>query len=371
MPSLAQTLRGGIAFNELLIDPTGTAGVGVDSDRNGTAANWDEFVELYNCSDQSITLDGLELWDRGQGRWFTFPTGSVLAPGRVAVVLAGLQAGGQLPAVSDGNLAFEAGRSGTASTVLNNDSDNVVLFDPLSGDYLQLRYGGAAADDPVTDYGGFSVLAQRVGIIEDWGTDIDGRSLARSPDGTGPIQVTFTPNPTAGATPGQDNDGLVVSLEPGTTAAAGTSGASAASPAPPVDIPMPMLLDTGGTSWPDGSVVPLVLGDDILAPSAQTLLLHNSGSRDLYITGTITPAGVVIRRSRDHIPPGQAALLEVSRRVNTLATAAPSLDHLVVYTNAGIYNVPVELRAIASDVGIMGPLAQRPEPLPGSELPIS
>ncbi len=365
MLSLAQTLRGGIAFNELLIDPTGAAGVNFDSDRNSTATDWDEFVELYNCSDQPITLDGLELWDRGQGRWFTFPTGSVLAPGRVAVVLTGLQAGGQLPAVSDGNLAFEAGRSGTASPVLNNGGDNVVLFDPLSGDYLQLRYGSTAADDPVTDYGGFSVLAQRVGIIEDWGTDTDGRSLARSPDGTGPIQVTFTPDPTAGATPGQDNDGVVVSSESESTETRSTS------PASPVDMPMPLLLNTGGQSWPDGSVVPLVLGDDILAPSAQTLLMQNSGSRDLYITGTITPAGVTIRRSRDHIPPGQAALLEVSRQANSLGTTTSSLDHLVVYTNAGIYNVPVELRAIASDVGIMGPLAQRPEPLPGSELPIS
>lgn len=370
MLSLAQTLRGGIAFNELLIDPTGVKGVNFDSDRNGTAHNLDEFVELYNCSDQPITLDGLELWDRGQGRWFTFPPGSVLAPGRVAVVLTGLQSGGQLPAVSDGNLAFQAGRSGTASAVLNNDGDNVVLFDPLSGDYLQLRYGGNTADDPVTDYAkfSFSVLAQRVGIIEDWGIDTAGRSLARSPDGTGPIKVTFTPDLTTGATPGQDNDGIVLTLVP---AATGTSELRSPPAAAPLDTPMPLLLDTGGTSWPDGSVVPLVLGDDILAPSAQTLLLHNSGSRDLYITGTITPTGVVMRRSRDHIPPGQAALLEVSRQVNTLGAAAPSLDHLVVYTNAGIYNVPVELRAIASDVGIMGPLAQRPDPLPGDELPLS
>jgi hypothetical protein len=78
------------------------------------------------------------------------------------------------------SLSFDAGRG---SAIINNGSDNVVLYDPGADQYVQLLYNGDTADDPPTAYAGFSATATRVGSAEDWGSDLDGVSLTRSPSG--------------------------------------------------------------------------------------------------------------------------------------------------------------------------------------------
>ncbi|MFP4483907.1 MAG: lamin tail domain-containing protein [Spirochaetaceae bacterium] len=182
---LAHALRGGVVLNEFLADPTGPD-ASVDTDGSGGAGETDEFVELYNASEDAVDLAGLQLWDAGYGNWFSFPEDSLVEAGGYAVVVAGVQDGGSPPAVPDGSVAFEAGRGGG---VLNNGGDNVVILDPEADAYLQVLYNGADADSPATDYSGFPATASVVDAVEDWGRDVDGNSLGRLPDGTGDPMV--------------------------------------------------------------------------------------------------------------------------------------------------------------------------------------
>jgi hypothetical protein len=198
-------LRGGIAINELLIDPN-SATANVDTDGNGIAADTDEFIELKNISSRPIDISGLELWDATAGNWFTIPEGSILQPGSHAVIITGVQSGGSLPTLSPNTLVFDAGAS---AGIFNNNSDTVVLYDPTGDTFIQLQYNDAIASDPTT-YPGFSPNATRIGPVEDWGSDTPGRSLVRSPDGSPTIvaqdSIAFGLN----ATPGTANRTFIV-----------------------------------------------------------------------------------------------------------------------------------------------------------------
>lgn len=177
---MPDTLRGGIVINEVLVDPTGATDF--DTDGNGVARGGDEFLEIANTSNTAIDISGLELWDQGRGNWFTFPPGTVLEPGAVAVVVRDVQNGGSLPAVTGDNLAFDAGYG---SNVFNNGQDNIVIYDPDADEFIQSYYNGDNLDDPVNGngYSGFSSTATRVGNGEDMGNDTDGLSIQRTPTG--------------------------------------------------------------------------------------------------------------------------------------------------------------------------------------------
>lgn len=204
----ASVLRGGIVINEILIDPNG-ATYNYDTDGNGTAAETDEFVEIYNLSGSAINIGGLQLWDRDAGNWFTFPSVS-LGAGNFAVVVVGVQAGGSLPAVG---YAYNAG---LGAGVITNNNDNVVLYDPTADEYVQLVYNGDGPHNPPTLYAGFSATATLVGSVEDWGSDVDGVSLVRNPAGDSVIVVhnTVVPElaspgaPTVPGDGGGDGDGV-------------------------------------------------------------------------------------------------------------------------------------------------------------------
>lgn len=192
-------LAGGIAINEVLPDPNSTSN-NFDTDGNGTAETLDEFVEIYNLSASAIDISNFELWDAGAGLWFTFPAATTLGPGNYAFVIGGVQAGGSLPTLAAGNLAFDAG--GTSG--INNGGDNVVLYDPGADEYVQILYNGDAADNPPTGYAGFSATATLAGVVEDWGTDLDGVSLVREPAGDTNV-VRHNTVSAANASPGDDN----------------------------------------------------------------------------------------------------------------------------------------------------------------------
>ncbi|PIE13290.1 MAG: hypothetical protein CSA68_11915 [Rhodobacterales bacterium] len=192
---MADSLLGGIVINEILVDPNGT--LNFDTDGNGVADAIDEYVELYNASGTAIDISGLELWDAGVGHWFTFPPGTTLEPGAHAMVMSGLS-GGSYPTGEPDDLFFDAGRS---SPLINNDGDNVVLYDPDNDEYVIATYNGDAMDDPTqgqNGYAGFSATATQSGSGEDFGNDTDGLSLQRAGDGSD----TFTSD---GPTPGNTN----------------------------------------------------------------------------------------------------------------------------------------------------------------------
>lgn len=179
MPDL---LLGGIAINEFLADPTGASSF--DTDGSGAARGGDEYVELINTSTSAIDISGLELWDAGRDNWFTFPPGTVLQPGAVALVVRNVQPGGSLPAVTGDDLAFDANFIGN---VFNNTGDNLVVYDPTNDEFIQATFNGDSLDDPTATppntYLGFSPTATRVGAGEDFGNDQDGFSIQRTSTG--------------------------------------------------------------------------------------------------------------------------------------------------------------------------------------------
>lgn len=189
-------LGGGVCLNEILPDPNG-AMFNFDTDGNGTPEDDDEFVELYNLSGGTINISGYQLWDSAAGNWYTFPGGTFLGAGNYAVVIIDVQAGGSLPPVSGGNLAFNA----NTTSLMGNGGDNVVLYDPGMDEYIQLRYNGDMADDPTT-YGGFSATATIVGSVEDFGSDTDGQSRVREPSGDINIVTHDVSTPGGNASPG-------------------------------------------------------------------------------------------------------------------------------------------------------------------------
>ncbi len=175
-------LQGSIAFNEILIDPNGS--LNFDTDGNGDASQFDEFLELVNIGSSSVDISGWQLWDQGTDNWFTFPSNTTLGAGNYASVITQVQSGGSFPATDPGNLWFDAAR--TSSAVFNNGGDNVVLLDPGANEFIQFLYNGDPEDnppDPGSGYDAFPSTATRIGPVENWGNDQDGVSLARTPDG--------------------------------------------------------------------------------------------------------------------------------------------------------------------------------------------
>ena len=177
---MADTLRDGIVINEILVDPNGA--INYDTDGNGTADNIDEFIEINNISDAPIDISGLQLWDAGIGNYFTFPPGTILQPGAHAMVITGISPEGSLPSGGADDLFFSAGRT---SAVINNGGDNVVLYDPTADEYVIATFNDVSVDNPANSgYSGFSGTATQVGEGEDFGSDTDGQSLQRTPDGS-------------------------------------------------------------------------------------------------------------------------------------------------------------------------------------------
>ncbi|WP_394178509.1 Hint domain-containing protein [Yoonia maritima] len=186
---MADALLGGIIINEILIDPNSTT-ANYDTNQDGTAADNDEFVELLNTSNVAVDIGGLQLWDLGAGNWFTFPAGTMLEPGAHAMVMVGSEGTPLTGGIND--LFFYAGRG---SPLINQGGDNIVVYDPGNDEYIQAVYNGDAFDNPVASYTGFSATAALVGAGEDFGSDIDGFSIQREPDGADVFNNAATPTP--------------------------------------------------------------------------------------------------------------------------------------------------------------------------------
>lgn len=165
----------GIVINEVLPDPNFSGTDGYDTDGSGGAETEDEFIEIYNNGGSPVDISGWQLWDES-GMIFEFPAATTLGVGNYAGVMAAVQTGGTLPTPSSGNLAFEVG-SGMS---LSNGGENIALYDPTAGEYIQMKYGDGEAD---ADIGTNLSGATLNGIIEAWGGDTDGSSLVREPAG--------------------------------------------------------------------------------------------------------------------------------------------------------------------------------------------
>ena len=153
----------GVVINEILADPNGSS-FNFDTDQSGIAEATDEFIELYNTTGATVNIGSWTLSDI-TGVRFTFPDTAEIAPfGKVTVVTNYTTT----PLPDD----FYSANTGA---VWNNGSERVILSDGSNS--ISAGYnGGALAGD------------------EDFGNDVDGQSIQRSPDGTDNFTVA-TPTP--------------------------------------------------------------------------------------------------------------------------------------------------------------------------------
>ena len=110
--------------------------------------------------------------------------------------MSGVQTGGALPTGGPNDLFFDAGRGGA---LITNGGDNVIVYDPTNDEFIQATYNGADIVDPTLglasgNFADFSSTATQNGDGEDFGSDTDGLSLQRTPDGADDF-TSNTPTP--------------------------------------------------------------------------------------------------------------------------------------------------------------------------------
>jgi len=114
-------------FADVPADNSSTTAIEGDSNRDGVRnSDDDEFVELFNNSNQPVDISGIIIADAVSNR-FTFPANTVLAAGRSVLVF-----GGGAPPANDpafgGALIFTTG-----SLSLNDTGDTVTVKLPVAG----------------------------------------------------------------------------------------------------------------------------------------------------------------------------------------------------------------------------------------------
>lgn len=127
-----ETIGAGMMINEVLASPLKPNG---DANGDGTInGREDEFVELFNASNEAIDISGWMVADSVMTR-MVFPAGTTVAPGQPVVVFSG----GIETAFSglDGVVVFVA----PSGLVLNNTGDMVTLTDANSSIVDEMRYG--------------------------------------------------------------------------------------------------------------------------------------------------------------------------------------------------------------------------------------
>ena len=163
---VAQKLQG-IVINEILVDPNISSISGYDTDGDGIFANSDEFIELYNTTDSAVSIANWTISDdstSNNGLRYTFPADAEIgAFGKVTVV------------TNYNNTPLPAGfyNIGSGTAIWNNDGDRIRLSDGTNT--ISAGYDGTASD-------------------ENFGIDIPGQSLQRTPDG-GDVITSAAPTP--------------------------------------------------------------------------------------------------------------------------------------------------------------------------------
>jgi hypothetical protein len=158
---------GGIAFQQVYGDNTGTGAV--DTDRDGTITQEDEFVSFINLSGAPVDISGWQVWSDSQGTngidapqdglYHTFAPGTVLQPGDTLFVInefTGTPGNGVVEASQGG---MQSGAGGNSTNLLTEGdadgsrSESVVLVNPATGQYLVFNM--AAVPSGVPNMSGF------------------------------------------------------------------------------------------------------------------------------------------------------------------------------------------------------------------------
>ena len=134
--ALAKTGDCFIVINEILADPA--SGIAGDANNDGTgSSSQDEFIELFNSSDESVNISGWQIADALRTR-HVFEHNSFISPYSYFVVF-----GGGDPFLPDVNWQTAS----TGSLGLNNRGDTVSLFDIDSFLIDEVVYGRLGGED--------------------------------------------------------------------------------------------------------------------------------------------------------------------------------------------------------------------------------
>jgi hypothetical protein len=170
-------LQATLLINEILYDPSNS---GLDGDANGDGVYSqaeDEFIEIINLSSQAIDLSGYMLYDTENLSLntpnHTFPTGTIVGPGKAIVVF-----GGGTPTGSFGSAVVQKSTSGDLN--MNNAGDIIYLYNAANKEVLSID-------------------------IESWSNNPN-ESYSRNPDITGDFEQHST-NSTSLFSPGTKIDG--------------------------------------------------------------------------------------------------------------------------------------------------------------------
>ncbi len=264
--ALTFTVLGAVGINEFLADPPD----GPSGDANGDGvrdSSQDEFIEIINRSDAPFNIGGFAVRDADAVR-FTFPGGTIIPAGEVAVIF-----GGGHPQGDFGNARFN-GLVFTAALSLNNTGDTITLL------------SGGSPVESIT-YGATEGSANQ--------------SINRNPDATG---TTFAPHASINGSggrpfsPGVQVNGAAFTVGPRITEIAPDR---VPQNSPPFDlIVRGSGFDGDSTVFIDfAPVSSIIAGSDLIAhvPASVTaasgphtvLVINENGNRSNALTLTVIP----------------------------------------------------------------------------------
>jgi hypothetical protein len=220
MPITTANLSG-VVINEVGTSPSLP---GHDLNGNGVGDGDDEFIEIYNTSGGSVDISGWQLWlidanstlvNTSNGHFHTFAPGTNLGAGQSLVVVDPNDTSNSL-VLSNSVYAvpeFTDAASGTPTFMSLTDGDIVVLYNPVTDEYVQFSGEDSTVDDQarVDSYFGSST---RIGPIEFGLEDNSGNSAQRLTDG----DSTWVDAPQTAGTPNCFLTGTRLAVPNGETA---------------------------------------------------------------------------------------------------------------------------------------------------------
>ena len=181
---MADVLSSGLFISEILADNAG--GSATDTDGDGQSNKADEYIEIQNTTNGTLSLDGYELWSEKLGQIYAFGPGDTIAAGGTATVL------GEYTGTPPAGF-FDSGGSPNGNFLPDGQGslwDNVYLVDTNTGEYVVLGYG--LPPRPYNPPSGFPGTTQ-VGSGESINSGApNGLSITRDADGN---LIETTPSP--------------------------------------------------------------------------------------------------------------------------------------------------------------------------------
>ncbi|MEW9921488.1 Hint domain-containing protein [Marimonas sp. MJW-29] len=125
----------GLIISEILADNAGASAI--DTDGDGWSNKADEFIEIQNTTNSTISLDGYEIWSQKGGLLYSFGSGDTIAAGGTATVVGeytGTPPAGYYESTTNNNINWLPDGEG-------QKFDSIFLVNSNTGEYVVLSYG--------------------------------------------------------------------------------------------------------------------------------------------------------------------------------------------------------------------------------------